>query len=501
MKKYNKIILLVDSFKSSISSKEISHIGKEIINKYSNIDVIASSVADGGEGTVDFFINEMGYEKRECQTVNAFGEKIVTYYGVKDDKAVYDVASVVGFLVNGHLDIYQASTYGIGIVLKEIIHNGYKNVYLGLGGSITNDGGSGILEALGATFYNDDLLVELHKDGHKCVNKVDFKPVLELLEGVKITAICDVTNPLLGNMGATYIFSPQKGAKEEDLKVLEKWMENYAALFNVESSTPGCGAAGGIGFLIHVLGGKLEKGIDVILNELNLVTMLDPYTLLITGEGKLDKTSFYGKVVGKLSDLSEKYHNDLLIICGLKDLENSNYPVYALHEEMVSNYKETVNEDIKRVFHKIMKDYIDKISHLSLKEVSFDNHDYRLIREEVFVVEQNVSLDIEFDEEDYSSHHYLFYVDDKPIGTIRLTKHSNSLRICRVAIKKQYRGLGLGKVMIKLAEDAAKELGYQETFLNGQVPSIPFYEKCGYKAIGEVFYEANIPHKKMIKKS
>ena len=501
MKQYNKIILLVDSFKSSISSKEIALIGKKIINKYSDIPVFASSVADGGEGTVDFFINEMGYKKEVTKTVNAFGETIDTYYGVKDDKAVYDVASVVGFLVNGHLDIYNASSYGIGIVLKEIIKKGYKNIYLGLGGSITNDGGSGILEAMGAKFYCDDSLVEIHKVGHKFVNKVDFKPVLELLEGIKITAICDVTNPLLGNMGATYIFSPQKGAKEEDLKVLEDWMKNYASLFNVESSTPGCGAAGGIGFLIHLLGGKLEKGIDVILNELKLVTMLDPHTLLITGEGKLDKTSFYGKVVGKLSDLSEKYHNDLLIICGLKDLENSNYPVYALHEQMVSNYKETVKEDLKKVFHKIVKDYLDKISQFSLKEVSFDNRDYRLIREEVFVVEQNVSLEIEFDEEDYSSFHYLFYLDDKPIGTVRLTKHDNNLRICRVAIRKSYRGLGLGKVMIKFVEDAAKKLGYQETFLNGQVPSIPFYEKCGYKAIGEVFYEANIPHKKMIKKS
>lgn len=356
MLSYQKVIILVDSFKSSISSKEIALIGKKVIEtNCPTIEVDAACVADGGEGTVDFFINEMGYEKVETITVNAFLEPISTYYGVKDDKAVFDVASVVGFLVNNKLDIYQATTYGIGIVLKEIIDKGYKDIYLGLGGSITNDGGSGILEALGGIFYQGNQIVKIHETPHTLINKVDFRGVLKLLEGVKITAICDVVNPLLGDLGATYVFSPQKGAKLQDLKPLEDWMINYASLFNVDSTTPGCGAAGGIGFLIHLLGGRLEKGIDVILDELKITEKLNKNVLLITGEGKLDHTSFYGKVVGKLCDLTKRYQNGLVIICGSSEISDNLYPIYPLHQVVPKNYKETVKDDIKNVFLKVLE--------------------------------------------------------------------------------------------------------------------------------------------------
>ena len=356
MSKYNKVIILVDSFKSSISSKDISLIGKSIINeKYPLLEVDASCVADGGEGTVDFFINEMGYQKVYTKTVNAFLEPLDTYYAVKGDTAVYDVASVVGFLVNNSLDIYRTTTYGIGLVLKEIISKGYKNIYLGLGGSITNDGGSGILEALGGKFYFNKQIVELHKESHPMVDFVEYDSVLELLDGVKITAICDVVNPLLGDLGATYVFSPQKGSTEKDLPILEEWMIKYASLFKTDSTYPGCGAAGGIGFMVKTLGGALEKGIDVILKELKLTEKLNPNVLLITGEGKLDQTSLYGKVVGKLCDLTEIYQNDLFIICGSNALGSVKYPIFPLHEVVPLNYKETVVNDIKNVFFEILK--------------------------------------------------------------------------------------------------------------------------------------------------
>ena len=365
MSKYSKIIILVDSFKSSISSKEIALIGKKVINEHiPNLKVDASCVADGGEGTVDFFINEMGYEKVYTKTVNAHLEPIETYYAVKGNNAVYDVASVVGFLVNKSLDIYKTTSYGIGLVLKEIISKGYKNIYLGLGGSITNDGGSGILEALGGKFYYNDQLIEVHKNGHIQVNRVDYSLACELLKEVKISAICDVVNPLLGNLGATYVFSPQKGSKEEDLPILEAWMQSYSALFDVDSNYPGCGAAGGIGFIIKVLGGLLEKGIDVILKELDISNKLNPNVLLITGEGKLDQTSMYGKVVGKLCDLTEFYHNDLVIICGSNALSNIKYEVYPLHDIVPINYKETVKNDIEKVFLKI----VDSIKNNKFKE-------------------------------------------------------------------------------------------------------------------------------------
>ncbi len=354
----NKVIILVDSFKSSISSKQIGNLGKNIFQKeIPNLEVKSSCIADGGEGTVDFFINEMGYEKRMVKTVNAFLEEITTYYAVKDDKAVFDVASVVGFLVNNKLDVMNATSYGVGLVLKKIIDEGYKNIYLGLGGSITNDGGSGILEALGTKFYYQNELIFVHQNGHCVINKADFSATLELFKNIKITAICDVTNPLLGDFGATKIFSPQKGASSNDVLIMEKWMEKYATLFNVDNTYPGCGAAGGIGYMVYLLNGSLEKGIDVILKELNIEKDLNPNTLVITGEGKLDQTSFYGKVVGKLCDLQKKYHHKMIIICGSSIIDNLEYPIYPLHQTVPENYKETVEEDLERTFRTIINDY------------------------------------------------------------------------------------------------------------------------------------------------
>ena len=141
-----KILLLSDSFKGSLSSGEIASLGQKYFRKYLPKESVKGfRIADGGEGTVAFFINELGFTPVEITTVNAFLKPIKTKYATKGDVAVFDVASVVGFDVNDGLDIMHATTYGIGLVLDEIINAGYQKIYLGLGGSITNDGGSGLL--------------------------------------------------------------------------------------------------------------------------------------------------------------------------------------------------------------------------------------------------------------------------------------------------------------------------------------------------------------------
>lgn len=347
-----KIILLLDSFKGSISSKEISNIGYDILTKQLNCQIIPFSIADGGEGTTDFFINEVGFEAVPCQTINAFFEPITSRYGKKGETCVFDVASCVGFAVNDHLDIIKASSYGIGLVLNELIEKGFKRIYLGLGGSITNDGGIGILEAMGAKFYNKNNLVVLHENIFGDFDQCDLQEVNEKLRGVEIIGLCDVNNPLLGDNGASFVYGPQKGGNFETLTKLDKVLEKLSQCFDIDSAYPGSGAAGGIGYCLKLLGGKLQSGIKSIIDELKIEELLDSKTVLITGEGALDKTSFQGKIVGFLQDLTNKHKNRLIIVCGINKTDITK-DVFPLHNTPVDNYKETVKDDLKRIFKEI----------------------------------------------------------------------------------------------------------------------------------------------------
>lgn len=351
----NKIILLLDSFKGSISSKEISQIGYSVLNGKFDGDVLPFSIADGGEGTTDFFINEIGYLPVSTKTVNAFLEPITTRYGVLNGTCVFDVASCVGFAVNEGLNITKATSYGIGLVLNEIISKGYKKIYLGLGGSITNDGGIGILEAMGAKFYFNNTEIKLHLDIFQEFDRCDLSLVLEKLQGVEIIGLCDVNNPLLGPNGASFVYGPQKGGNLETLTLLDGVLKNLSSCFEIDSLYPGSGAAGGIGYCLRLLNGKLQSGIKSIIDELKIESLLDQNTILITGEGALDNTSFQGKIVGYLKDLTSKYHNRLLIVCGINKTTFKE-DVYPLHEELVSTYKETVRDDLRQIFNKILRD-------------------------------------------------------------------------------------------------------------------------------------------------
>lgn len=494
MSKYNKILILSDSFKNSISSKEIGDIGKNVISSYlPNMNIESYRIADGGEGTVDFFISELGFQKEEVMTVNCFNQEIKSYFGYKGDKAVFDVASCVGFHVNDHLDIWHASTYGIGIVLKEIIKKGFKKIYLGLGGSITNDGGMGILGAMGAKFYQDDLEVIPFYDHDIVFDRVDIDDVLSLIQDVKIIGLCDVNNPLIGSNGATYTYGPQKGASEMMLVRLEAWMEKYTKCFKIDSSCPGCGAAGGIGYCLKLIDASLVSGIQVMLDELKIDDLLDDKTLLITGEGALDNTSFQGKVIGYLSNLTKKHHTDMIIICGINKVKDIlEHDIYPLHETVVSNYKETVYDDIKDVFKKIVKRNFLNFADYNIETYQNLPSDIRLLRETVFVKEQNIPYELEFDEYDDSCEHIALYVDKTLVASLRIISIScDKVKIGRFVVDNKYRGLGIGKLMVS---KVIEKYPNKNIIVHAQTRRCGFYEKCGFVKKGDSFIEDGISH-------
>ncbi len=299
-----KVISAIGSFKGSIDSVKINQTVKEIFEA-EGIFVDAIPVADGGDGLLDSLCAAMDGNYIEVNTVSALGEPLSAKVGVAGETGIVEMALASGLarIDESKLNPLKASTYGTGLLIKHLALIGVKNIIIGIGGSATNDGGFGCLNALGFDFYdiNGELLIPCGENLKK-VNSISDKRVCDAVKGIKIQIACDVTNPLLGPNGATYIYGRQKGADDAMLAVLESGMENYSKAVadfcgNDYSSLQGTGAAGGLGFgLMAFLGAKLEKGAEIVLEHAGYAEKLKSADLVITGEGRIDNQTAFGKL-------------------------------------------------------------------------------------------------------------------------------------------------------------------------------------------------------------
>ncbi len=298
------VISAIGSFKGSIDSKDIN----ELVKKYledRGFQVDSMPVADGGDGLLDSLVCALNGEYSEYPTYNAIGEKIVAKVGKVGDTGIVEMAlaSGVAVLTEEQLNPMKASTYGTGILIKALALSGVKNIILGIGGSATNDGGFGCLCALGfqITDINGNILTP-SGENLKNVYNILSDNVPEYIKNLSIQIACDVTNPLLGSEGATYIYGPQKGATSEILPILEKGMENYANVVAKCSgkdlrNISGAGAAGGLGYaLASFLDAKLQKGAEIVLSCAGYEEKLKNADLVITGEGRIDNQTAFGKL-------------------------------------------------------------------------------------------------------------------------------------------------------------------------------------------------------------
>lgn len=320
------IIVIPDSFKGTLEAIDVCNIMKDaIIRVMPNKKIITIPVADGGEGTVDCFLHSLADSKKiYCDTVNAFKEPIKTYYATVNNTAIIEVASVIGLpMFENRLDPVNATSYGVGIMIRHAIEQGCTKVVLGLGGSCTNDGGVGVAQALGTVF--------LDKDGKKItpnsselglINRIDTTNSENVLSGISISAMCDVANPFTGPNGATHIFSPQKGATPSTLEILEENMIELekTILSNLKidlSKIPGSGAAGGIGGgIVAFLNGNLQSGIDTTLDLVNFDAILSNSELVLTGEGRIDSQTLEGKVILGIAKRAKRKAIPVIVIAG-----------------------------------------------------------------------------------------------------------------------------------------------------------------------------------------
>ena len=303
-----KFLFAPDSFKGSLSAMESCDILERVAARlFPGCETVSVPVADGGEGTVDALLRAMGGERIQTSVTGPMYEPETAVWGLLPDgkTAVMEMAQASGlpYVPEDRRDPRLATSLGVGEMIAAALKKGVRNILIGIGGSATNDGGIGMLSALGARFA-DEKGTPIRPVGGEMIRiaSADFSGLMPELKETEITVICDVTNPLLGENGATWIYGSQKGAVPEIRDELEAGMAHYAQIVSRElgkdiSGFPGAGAAGGLGAALGgVLGAKLKSGIDAVLDAVDFEAKLKGVCLAVTGEGRIDGQSIrFGK--------------------------------------------------------------------------------------------------------------------------------------------------------------------------------------------------------------
>jgi len=320
-----RYLISPDSFKGSISSIDASLAIANGIKKADPDAVIhICPMADGGEGTLFALTNKE--ERVKVLTKNSIGNRKYGYIGIKGDRAVVEMAQAVGLdsVKPEERNPEMSTTYGVGMLIGKAIDKGCRNIILCVGGSGTNDGGAGLLESLGARFFDKSgkEITDIRAKDLIDVCEVDFSKAKEKLDGVKITIASDVKNPLLGPNGASRIYAPQKGADPEMVERLEQSLSGYADVletkFNVNyRDIPGTGAGGGICYSLMFAGNvSIVSGAQAVISHQRIEEMLSDSDVLITGEGSIDRQSLYGKTIDVLCKLAQKKNVPVVIFAG-----------------------------------------------------------------------------------------------------------------------------------------------------------------------------------------
>ena len=323
-----KVVIAIDSLKGSLSSMEAGMAIKDgILAAKPDAEVIVKPLADGGEGTTDALIEGMNGERIDLTVTGPMHIPVDAYYGYLKDTntAVMEMASAAGITLvpDSEKNPLLATSYGVGEMINDAIQRGCRNFIIGIGGSVTNDGGIGMLKALGVRFLDEN--GEDAGEGGQALAKVariDVSGMNPLLKECHIQVACDVNNPLCGENGSTYVYGPQKGVTEDMKKTLDEAMAHFArvtseTLENDYLNTPGAGAAGGLGYaFLAYTGAALTPGIELILDAVGLEEELSGADVVVTGEGRLDFQTAMGKAPVGVAKLAKKYNAKVIAFAG-----------------------------------------------------------------------------------------------------------------------------------------------------------------------------------------
>lgn len=323
-----KVVVAIDSLKGSLSSLEAGDAIKDgILKAMPEAKVDVRPLADGGEGTVEALALGMGGKLVTVKVTGPLGESVDCVYGILEESktAIIEMSGAAGITLvpDFQRNPLYTTTYGVGEVIKDSISKGCRHFIVGIGGSATNDGGIGMLQALGYGMLDKNgKQVSFGAKGLKELVTITDENVIPELKECSFRIACDVTNTLCGEFGCSAVFGPQKGADPAMIHQMDKWLENYARLTSAkypkaDTNYPGTGAAGGIGFaFLAYTNAVLESGIKIILEETNLENYIKDADIVITGEGRLDGQTVFGKAPIGVAKIAKKYDKTVLAFAG-----------------------------------------------------------------------------------------------------------------------------------------------------------------------------------------
>jgi glycerate kinase len=329
LKSKSKILIAVDSFKGTLTSSEAAGIiEKGFTYVLPEISVVKIPLADGGDGTVEAIVEAVQGEYITAIVRDPLFRDINAKYGIIDNgkTAVIEMAAASGItlLADDEKNPLKTTTYGTGQLIKDAVERGCRKIILGIGGSATNEGGIGMAVALGAKFYDTDgNKAGIDTEALPKIASVDLSPVQDFLQDVEIVTLCDVSNPLCGETGASAVYGPQKGADEKMVELLDSRLARFAMLIesykgSLIQNTPGAGAAGGLGFgAIAFLNSTLVGGTEYLLNLMNMEEHIKNSDIVITGEGKIDIQTKFDKLPMGIARLAKINGKISLCITGM----------------------------------------------------------------------------------------------------------------------------------------------------------------------------------------
>ncbi len=330
-----KIVIAPDSFKGNLTAKEASDAIEIGIRRVFSDAVIAKvPMADGGEGTVQALVDATKGKIVSAEVCDPLGNRIIADFGILGESsgdAITQKAAVIEMATASGLPLVPrnkrnpmlTTTYGTGELIKNALDNGCKMLIVGIGGSATVDGGAGMAQALGARLLDKDGKdIPRGGGGLEHLDKIDVSTLYSRLSEVTTTVACDVDNPLVGPRGAPAVFGPQKGATPEMVKLLDKYLDKFADIIKRDlgvdvKETPGAGAAGGLGAgLMAFLGAKLKSGIDIVIEASGLNQDVKDAHIVVTGEGKIDRQTIYGKTPIGVAKTAKKHGLPVIAFAG-----------------------------------------------------------------------------------------------------------------------------------------------------------------------------------------
>lgn len=322
-----KVLIAIDSFKGSLSSGEAGMAAAEGIKRvYPEAETDIVTVADGGEGTVDALMSALKGETVTAEVSDPLGRRIKCRYGITaEGTALMEMSAAAGItlLKREELNPMKTTTYGVGEMIRDAIGRGCRRFIIGIGGSATNDGGAGMLQALGFSLLDKEGKdIPFGAEGLSYLDRISDEKVMKELSECSFSIACDVTNPLCGENGCSAVFASQKGAAAHTVREMDAYLARFAEKTGevrpfADKDFPGTGAAGGLGFAFKCyLGGELLSGIELILGEMHIEEKIKTADIVITGEGRIDSQTVMGKAPGGVARLAKKHGKPVLAFSG-----------------------------------------------------------------------------------------------------------------------------------------------------------------------------------------